>query len=320
MNKISALFCRRSFMRYLLTSLTFAFLTLCIFNARSWATEHGASVYPVGVETVMPGMTPPGKGTMLFEFTTFYEANEMVNSQGQNAAGEFKLRVLANAVKLVHNWNVPVLGGRFNTNIAIPQLYEELHVAPGSYSKQGLGNIDIGVFQVGYAKGALHGYYEGDVFLPGGSYTNSDILNVGQHNFATAPVAGLTYLPFHEKLELSSKALYIVNFHDTATHYNGGNELTWEYDAMGEVSKRVALGVNGYLYQQTTDDHQNGAIVGDGNRGRDLTVGPEVRMHVGRHVGMAVKYLRDTLVENKPSGNAFWFQMGIPLSFGHAGK
>ncbi len=283
------------------------------------ATENGASVYPVGVETVMPGLVPPPHGTMLFEFSTFYSANQINNSQGQSAAPEFKLRVFANAFKLTHNWNVPVFGGLLNSNIAVPELYEQLHVLPGDFSKSGLGNVDFGIAQVGYAKGALHWFYEADLFAPGGSYTSGDVLNVGQHNFAFAPVAGFTYLPDHARTELSSKYLYIVNFRDGATGYRGGNEFTWEYDAMQQVSRRMALGVNGYFYQQTTDDFQNGVIVGDGNRGRDLAVGPELRIHLPGHAAMAFKYERDTLVENKPQGNAFWFQMGLPLSFRRGG-
>jgi hypothetical protein len=284
------------------------------------ATENGASVYPVGVETVKPGMTPPPNGTMLFEFTAFYSANQMNNSAGQSAAPEFKVRVFANAFKLLHNWDVPVLGGRLNSNIAVPTIYQQLHIAPGDFAKSGLTNIDIGVFQVGYNTGSLHWFYEGDVFLPGAAYNKTDILNIGQHNYATGPVAGFTYLPHRGAWEASSKLLYLVNFHDPNTHYRGGNEFVWEYDGMREISRRAAVGVNGYFYRQTTDDFQNGLRVGDGNRGRDLAVGPEVRIHFGHHSGLAVKYIRDTLVENKPQGNAFWFQLAVPLSLGRSGE
>jgi len=38
------------------------------------ATENGGSVYPVGIDTVLPGMTPPSNGTVFYEFTTFYTA------------------------------------------------------------------------------------------------------------------------------------------------------------------------------------------------------------------------------------------------------
>ena len=279
------------------------------------ANENGGSVYPIGAETVMPAMIPPAHQTMFVEFTLFYEANRLNNATGQSAAPEFKVRVLANAVKLVHNWDIPFLGGKLNSNIAAPTIYEQLHVDQGHYSNSGLSNVILGLFQVGYQKNSFHWFYEGDLYFPGASYSKADVVNIGQHNYALAPVGGFTYLPKSGKSEVSSKLEYIVNFHNTATHYNSGNEFTWEYVAMQQLSSRVALGLNGYLYKQTTDDHQNGFIVESGNRGRDLAIGPEVRLSPPGHSVLALKYFRDTLVQNRPAGNAFWFEMGIPLSF-----
>jgi hypothetical protein len=218
----------------------------------------------------------------------------------------------------VHNWGVPVLGGKLNSNLAVPTAYEELHITPGDYSQSGLGNVILGLFQVGYEENALHWYYEGDVYLPGAPYGKSNVLNIGQHNYAVAPVAAFTWLPRQGAWEVSSKYTYIVNFLDAATDYRSGNEFTWEYVAMKNVSRAMALGLNGYLYQQVTNDTQNGAIFENGNRGRDLAVGPEVRISLPGHSGIALKYFRDTMVENKPAGNAFWFQAGLPLHLGRS--
>src|SRR5579863_4248462 len=74
------------------------------------ATENGGSVYPVGAETVAPGLTPGAGQTMLYEFTAFYQANQLVNSQGKNILPGFHLGVEAVAFKLSHNWGGNVLG------------------------------------------------------------------------------------------------------------------------------------------------------------------------------------------------------------------
>lgn len=296
------------------------FLAILLVGFGASASENGGSVYPIGVETVMPGMLPPPGKTMFFEFSTFYTANQLDNSFGKSAAPEFKLRVEANAIRFVHNWGVPVFGGMLNSNIAVPQLYEQLHVAPGLFTGAGLGNVDIGVAQLGYNHGPWHWYYEGDVFLPGAPYSKTAVLNIGQHNYAAAPVTAFTYLPNHERTELSSKFMYIVNFKDPATSYLGGNQFIWEYDAMQQVSRKIALGANGYLSLQTTDDRQFGAVVGDGNRDRDFDIGPEVRISLPGHSAFALKYIADTMVENQPRGNAFWFQIGIPIGFGRSEK
>jgi hypothetical protein len=61
----------------------------------------------------------------------------------------------------------------------------------------------------------------------------------------------------------------------------------------------------GFNYQQTTDDRLNGARVNDDVlRGRDFTIGPQVRIRLGPQGALAFKYERDTLLQNKPRGNA----------------
>ena len=296
--------------------LTVCLLAVALSCAAAHATENGASVYPVGAETVLQGMMPPPRETGFFTFTVFYSANQMDNSSGQSAVPEFKVRVFANAPKIEHNWGVPVLGGMLASTIGIPLVYQQLHVEPGKYDKFGLGNVLLVPVGVTYNKGNWHWFYQADFFLPGAPYSSAAVLNIGQHNFAAGPTGAFTYLSDKARWEASSKADYIANFKDGTTSYRSGNELTWEFTAMRAVTKKTSIGLNGYLYKQMTDDQLNGALVAGGNRGRDLAIGPQARFFFGTHSAFAFKYYRDTLVENKPRGNAFWFQLGVPLNFG----
>lgn len=279
------------------------------------AGENGASVYPIGVETVMPGMTPPPHGTMLYEYTAFVSANQTDDQNGNAVPVEFRLRVFANAVKINHNWGVHLLGGTLESNIAIPFIDQQLHIIPGLFSKFAVGNVALSPLGLAYVRGHLHFYYEGDVFFPGTGHSSSDVLNIGQNNYAAGPVGGITYLAGKE--EISSKLQYLINLPDVPTNYHSGQEFLWEFDGMHGIHKKVAIGVNGFLYKQTTDDLMNNLVYNGGNRGRDLGIGPEVRFNLISHGGFAVKYLHDTLVQNKPPTNAFWFQMAVPISVGH---
>lgn len=277
------------------------------------ATENGGSVYPVGVETVLTGVQPRPGQTVLYEYTCFYAANEFDDSKGKSTIPNFRLKVFANAIKVTHNWGLHFLGGTVESQIGIPFVYEQLHLQSGTNSAFGLTNLNLIPVSVTYHIEHLHWYYEADMFTPGAGYAADQVVNIGQHNLAIAPVAGFTYLPHEGKAEISSRFAYIFNGYNNATHYHGGNEFMWEYTAAYELSRKIAIGFNGYLYQQTTDDYLKGAIFQDGFRGRDLALGPQLRVPLGKHGGFAVKYLRDTLVENKPRGNAFWFQMSIPI-------
>jgi hypothetical protein len=279
------------------------------------ATENGGSVYPIGVETVLPGLCPPPHGTMFYEFTAYVSANQLDNQYGNVIPMEFKLRVFANAVKVNRNWGWRFLGGTVESMVAIPFVDQSLHVPPGKFSKFAVGNMDVSPLGVVYAKGNWYFYYEADLWFPGTGRSSNDVLNIGQNNYAAGPVGAFTYL--HKKEELSSKFQYIINRQDTAAHYQSGNEFTWEFDGMHAVTRKIAVGVNGYLYKQTTDDLQNNLVFNDGNRGRALAIGPEVRFNLIHHGGFAVKYLRDTLTQNRPPVNAFWFQMAVPITIGH---
>jgi len=279
------------------------------------ATELGASVYPAGVETVMPGMTPLPGASMLLEFNNLYQANGLADGQGHSEIAGFHLRVGAFAVKFVHNWGIHFLGGTLVSDGALPFLYEHLDGPFGTGSKTGFGNPDIQPLAVAYQRGTWNWWYGYDIYTPGFSYNKTDLVNIGQHNFASAPSGAFTYLPTHGT-EISSKFQYIVNGTNNQTQYRSGNELIWEYDGMQNVAKKLAIGVNGFYYQQTTDDLQNGVKAGNGNRGRTVAAGPEVRYHLG-HVGLIAKYQRDMLVQNKAIGNSFWLQVGIPVGHGH---
>jgi hypothetical protein len=299
----------------ILLCLAGSFITGLLLSGEAYATENGASVYPLGVDTVLGGMMPPPKETKFFVFESFYSANEKDNSAGQSVVPEFKIRVFASAVRVAHNWGVPVLGGRLESLFAVPVVYEQLHIAPGKYDKTGISNVDLTPFVVGYNKGNWHWFYRCDFILPGASYAKSDALNIGQHNSAIGPVAAFTYLSNKARWEASSKASYFVNFHGAA-NYRSGNEFIWEYAAMKGISKKASIGVNGYIYQQVTDDQKNKIAVAGGNRGRDLAIGPAARFSLGKQSGFTVKYTRDTLVENRSRGGSLWFQIGFPLNFG----
>jgi hypothetical protein len=277
------------------------------------ATENGGSVYPVGVETVMTGVQPPPGKTALYEYTCFYISNEFDDARGRSAVPGFRLKVFANAVKVTHNWGVHFLGGTIASQIGVPLIYQQLSTESGQFSEVGLTNVNFIPFNVSYHQENLHWYYEADFFSRGAGYSATHEMNIGQHNLAVAPVAGLTYLPWKGKGEVSSRFTYIFNGNNRDTHYQSGNEFMWEYNAAYEFSKKVAAGLNGYFYQQVTDDRLQGAVFQDGFRGRGLAVGPQLRFPLGKHGGFAVKYYRDTLVQNRPRGHAFWFQMSVPI-------
>ena len=296
---------------YIFATLAFGLTEL---SCASLAAQNGASVYPAGVDTVLSGLQPAPRKTMIYDYTSLYFANELVGADGRTSTPEFKLRVFADAIKVVRDWNVAFLGGTLHSNLSIPILYATLHVMGAKQSKAGIGNISVAVIGSSYRSRLVHWYYEGDIYLPSPSYTLTDTINTGQHNLAVGPAGAITFLPFGGKTELSSKMQYLVNTTNSQSHYRSGNEFTWEYDAMQAVNNHVSIGVNGAFFDQVTQNRVSGvAVTGSGARARDLSVGPEIGFHVGR-LGGAIKYQRDTLVLDHTKGGSLWFQCAFVLN------
>jgi hypothetical protein len=302
--------------RVVLSCFAMCLVLVALTAATASATENSGCVYPIGAETVMPGMTPAPGETLFAEFNTTYNANSLLDAQGQSAVPGFKLSVFAFAPKIQHNWGVRLLGGTLVSWVATPVVSEWLQTLAGKYSTTGFSNPALGISDIAYNRGDWHWWYGLDVIPPAPVYNRGSAINIGQHNFATAPEGACTYLPHHGRTETSARLQYIINYTDAITHYRSGNEFLIEYVGMHNFTKKLAIGANGYIYKQTTDDRLLGVIYAGGYQGRDLTIGPEVRYHLG-HTVLIAKYFRDTLVENRPSGNAIWIELAVPVSHGN---
>ena len=83
------------------------------------ASEHGASAWPLGVEGVLTALEPPPHGTMLQNYETTFNSNELDDANGKSAVPDFKLHVVAMSIRLKHNWGVKFLGGYLGSEVAI---------------------------------------------------------------------------------------------------------------------------------------------------------------------------------------------------------
>ena len=275
------------------------------------AEEGGAISYPIGAETVMPAYAPPPKVLVLQEFTLFYSASRFNDSHGNSGIPGFRATIFANCVKFKYDWGVKFLGGNLMSAFAPVVLYEQVEAGGQSQTKTRLANQNMSQFVV-YNKRSLFWQYGVDVWTPGPSYKQSDMTNVGQHYWEFEPTAAITWLPNKGKTELSTRVHYGLATTNPDNHYHSGNTFVWEFNTTQNVTKRLALGFQGYLLKQVRDDTIHGVTVGDGNRSQALGLGPQVRLAVGNGV-LAFKYFRETEARYHPVGNGYWFEFGVPI-------
>ena len=312
-----------------LVGIPFLFVTLLYLCSAANATEDGAAIWPVGAESyATAAAVPHARKWMFYEYTCFYSANELDDAKGRpNGIHDFKLRVFAVAGKVAYNWGLKLPLGELGSWVAAPVLSQQLHIPGGKYSRFDLSNVNIVPISIYNHKGIAYWYYDLQFeSLPAG-FDGSKPLNIGQHNYAFTPAFAFTLIPHKGEQNIMSRFDYTINNPDHATDYHSGNESFWQYGAQQELFRhKSSVGVAGYFYQQTTNDSQNGLPVvtmnADGTRsvgyrGRVLSLGPQVTFPLGKHGAMVFKWDHDMLVQNKPRGNSFWFQFGLPLTFGH---
>jgi len=311
----------------ILGSLVSFCLIVCLARP-ALATENGASVWPVGAEgfATAAGVPEAGK-TMYYNYTCIYLANRMNDAQGKSATPQFHLRVFAEAGKFSRNWGVKMLGGELGSYVAVPVVHEQLSAAGAQFSRDGVSNVNVVPATLFNHKGFVHWYFEFEMETLAPGYQKADALNVGQHNSAMGPAAGISLTPRKGAEIVDSRFDYIVNRTDRATEYRSGNEFFWQFDAQQKFTRRgITVGTSGYLYDQVTDDKQFGTTVvttnaggmqTTGNRGRSLDFGPQITLPIGKHGAAILKWDHDMLVQNKPQGNSFWLQIGVPFGLFH---
>ena len=310
-------------------------LTVLFCSTGLFASEKGGSVYPAGAEGFLMAAAEPGTGqTLVQNYNSFYITTEIDDAHGKAVSPTgFKLISFANAAKLSHNWGVHFLGGELGSYIAIPNVYQRLSEGGQTYTKDAIGNFSIAPFAVYMHKGAVFQTYELGFEAAGSGYDSSANLNIGQHNIAITPAYAITVMPNHGKEDLGVRVDYVINDQDHVTHYHTGNELYLTFNAQQHVpvmrSNMMTVGLAGYLFQQVTDDKQNGqtfvAKNADGStcvgyKGQRLSIGPQITFPVGTRGALLVKWNHDVISQNGPRGNAVWVELGIPFSYLHHPK
>lgn len=300
----------------------FLVIALTVTAPFAFASENGASAWPLGVEGMMTAYEPPPYGTMLQAYTTTFNSSELDDAKGKSAVPDFSLHVFAQSIRLKHNWGMKFLGGYLGSEIAVPVVYQNMSIGSNSDSRFSLTNTLLTPFAVYYKKGPLLYYYALDIQTPGSGYSKANLVNIGQHYWSGAPVFGFTVLPNQGRTELSARTMYYINDTDASTDYHSGNIFITEFSATQSISPKIALGVGGSFSKQTTDDTQYSKVVitqnmdgtfATGYRSQDLKIGPTVRFPLGKAGALIFKYYRDTFVQNTTRGNAFWFQLGCPF-------
>jgi hypothetical protein len=277
----------------------------------AFATEGGGSVYPYGLNTVASGVLPK-PGHYLYSYNSYYTADVTTTNDGQPAPVPFDVDVRVHTLRYLQVLeSAKLFGGSVGWLVAQPYLIGDAHIGPRKDSRSGFGDTTVGLM-IGWHGPHAHSMTGVDVTLPTGSYSTEHLFNPGRNQYAGTFYYALT-APLGERLDANLRTNLTVNGTNRDTDYHSGMEAGVEYSLNLRFAKGWFAGINGYLYQQITDDTIDGdAVGGDGHRLRVLAYGPQLIYRGGRW-GAVAKWQHEALTRNKAEGDKYWLQLFFAL-------
>ncbi len=181
-------------------SIAALLLSLCaICPPSASATENGGSNYPVGAQTVFPGIVqPPGFNFNAVE--NVYVANRVNDARGERTLPRFHLDSEFTSLSLGYATE-PIFGIRFGAGIT-PQfgragVTSQVGVARFQQTKKGLGDTYLTPLEAGWEGeldwlGPWYQRVQFVILLPTGAYDVRDRVNLGRNYASYGATWGLS--------------------------------------------------------------------------------------------------------------------------------
>jgi hypothetical protein len=284
---------------------------LCAATPHAQATESGGSVYPFGLNTVATGILPAA-GSYVYLYNTIFEADVTRDGSGNPVPVDFDVEVRAHTLRFLQVLDTPrVLGGQVGWLLAQPYLDGDAEIGPRADDRSGLGDTTVGLM-LGWHGPQRHWMTGVDVVLPTGAYDSDRLFNPGRNQYAAIFYGSLT-TKLGEQWNANLRANLIVNGENDDTNYRSGLESGLEYSVNRILPRGWQVGLNGYLYEQLTDDERDGENVGDdGRQARVFAYGPQV-VYRAKRWGVAAKWQHEDGARNRAEGDKYWLQAFVGL-------
>lgn len=282
----------------------------------------GAHVMP-GATATLADMPPTAPGNYVKLMYLDYDAD--ATARIPTAAGiTTNLDVAANtvAVALVHSFEQKVLGGA-NLTVVAALPYTHLDISgtvelPGggsvsrANSVSGLGDLTLIPAMLAWKRDAWTFNAMLPIYAPTGSYELGRLGNPGLNYWTVDPTAGFVYSTkkgFSGMLHMG----YAMNSENPDTNYQSGSMLHLEgtlEQILPAGKGLLALGVEGFYFEQLTGDSGAGATLGD-FKGKTSGFGPligYIRPMGKQNLVLEAKWLTEQDTKNRVSGDMVWLK------------
>jgi len=152
-------------------------------------------------------------------------------------------------------------------------------------------------------------------FAPTGNYDPTRLAQTSLNRPALDLKGAYTYLGLQTGIEVTGALGLTLNALNTATNYQSGAELHFEWALNQHFPFGLAAGVGGYFEQQVTNDHGSGDQFG-AFRGRVAAVGPLLGYALkagAQEVDFSARWFHEFAVQNRVAGDLIYASFSFPL-------
>ncbi|MGH6813213.1 MAG: SphA family protein [Methylocella sp.] len=178
----------------------------------------------------------------------------------------------------------------------------------------GIGDTEFSAI-LGWHAGEHHWNVTLTGFTPTGNILPNQLALTGGNRPALDLKGAYTYLGLATGLEVTGALGLTLNAPNTATNYQSGAELHFEWALNEHFPFGLAAGIGGYFYQQVTDDHGSGDRFG-AFRGRVAAVGPLLSYALkagAQEVDFSARWFHEFAVQNRVRDDLFYASFSFPL-------
>ncbi len=300
--------------------------TLLLASSAAVATENGGTLWPLGVQTVVPAIEPPPGHAEFYQYMLWYSASSFKNGEGQSVFPNVGADVVGNAIRANYTWPLTYEGWNFTTDVTmisdgttikVANLFEstnvgvaEFYVVPAAltyaWKDAHLGDVHLGDVHFLAGVGAM---------IPVSVYDPTRVANASNNYYGINPHIAVTWFPT-PKWELSMQAVFTLNFRNPATQYLSGNIFNMDY-GIGyrpfDSLPGLQIGVNGFLTEQLSADQTAFGYVPGGNYFHKFALGPQIVYYLTPAAALVFKWQRELSATNTTKGDRVWFEFAVPL-------
>lgn len=295
----------------------------------SQAAEYGLGDYLLGYTLPMSGYTPPAG---IYFSDTFYlysgRASPNVNFPiGKITGAGITYNFLVDIATVAWVTDVKVFGASLGFGATVPFGSDKNSASVSFINSSGIdlrrGRTDTVNALGDSAFSAVLGWQEGEHhwnltltgFVPTGYYSSTSLAIMGLNRPALDIKAGYTFLSLESGIEASGAVGVTFNALNTATDYQSGTELHFEWALNEHFPIGLAAGVGGYFYQQLTNDYGSGDKIGP-FRGRVAAVGPLLAYTFksgAQEVTFSGRWFHEFAVQHRVHGDSIFASVSFRL-------